>query len=224
MKIVLLGVVGLLIGVGAGAYISGSQAKERLLAEALQAQQDSIAAAHDDEGGETDTHTADPSHGAPDGDTTAHGETDADRIARYATPPGGGAVTMASNPDDPEAAGGEAGAPDSVQERSTEELIAEAVAAAREEQRVADSTAAAAQARVEAMRIADEGAQKLSKIFGAMEPPDAAAVLQEMANEEIEMILKHMSDRRVAQILGEFEPTRAAALSRGVLGAARTGS
>lgn len=78
--------------------------------------------------------------------------------------------------------------------------------------------AAAADSAAERARIAEEGARKLAQIFGAMQAQDAANVLQEMSDVEIEMILKHMNDRLAAQILGVFEPQRAASLSRAVLG------
>lgn len=75
----------------------------------------------------------------------------------------------------------------------------------------------------ERARMVEEGAQKLSQIFGAMQAQDAANVLQEMEDQEIEMILRHMNDRLAAQILGVFEPSRAASLSRAVLGLAGEG-
>jgi flagellar motility protein MotE (MotC chaperone) len=96
-----------------------------------------------------------------------------------------------------------------------ERAMADALIQAATEQ--TDEPDAAAEAAAERARLADEGARKLSKIFGAMQPQDAADVLQEMRDEEIEMILKHMSDRLAAQILGVFDPSRAAALSQVVL-------
>jgi hypothetical protein len=88
---------------------------------------------------------------------------------------------------------------------------------AAEESAVADSAAIW-------LQQADEGARKLAKIFGSMEPEDAADVLQELDDQEIEMILHHMSDRVAAQVLEAFEPARAASLSRVVLGSDRAGT
>jgi flagellar motility protein MotE (MotC chaperone) len=96
-----------------------------------------------------------------------------------------------------------------------ERAMADALLQAATEQ--TDERDTAAEAAAERARLADEGARKLSKIFGAMQAQDAADVLQEMKDEEIEMILKHMSDRLAAQILGVFDPSRAAALSQVVL-------
>jgi len=63
----------------------------------------------------------------------------------------------------------------------------------------------------------EEGARKLSKIFGAMNPQDAANVLQRLGDEEIELILQQMTDRVAAPILEVFDPDRAAVLSRMVI-------
>jgi len=62
------------------------------------------------------------------------------------------------------------------------------------------------------------GTVRLAGIFGAMRAEDAARVLQNLDDEEVQAILFHLSDRKAAEILGNFEPTRAAALSRVVLG------
>src|SRR5690606_41400782 len=62
-------------------------------------------------------------------------------------------------------------------------------------------------------------------IFGAMEPSDAARVLERLDDAEVRLILFHLSDRKVAAILGQLEPTRAARLSQGAMaeGGARQG-
>jgi hypothetical protein len=72
---------------------------------------------------------------------------------------------------------------------------------AAEAARELEAQRVAAAAAAETARLAEEGARKLSKIFGAMQAQDAAAVLQEMEDREIEQILQHMSDRLAAQIL-----------------------
>lgn len=63
----------------------------------------------------------------------------------------------------------------------------------------------------------DAGSQRLAKIFGAMDPRDAAEVLQGLTDAEVSAILVQMSERKVASILSSFEPQRAASLSRTVL-------
>jgi flagellar motility protein MotE (MotC chaperone) len=50
-----------------------------------------------------------------------------------------------------------------------------------------------------------------------MKAADAAKVLQNLDDEEVSAILFHLSDRKAGEILGNFEPGRAATLSRAVL-------
>jgi len=59
--------------------------------------------------------------------------------------------------------------------------------------------------------------QRLSQIFAAMQPEDAAAVLEQLDDAQLEGILLAMQGRNAAPILAEMEPVRAAALSRRVL-------
>lgn len=63
----------------------------------------------------------------------------------------------------------------------------------------------------------DTISQRLANIFGAMEPSDAARVLERLDDAEVRLILFHLSDRKVAAILGQLEPTRAARLSQGAM-------
>ncbi len=65
---------------------------------------------------------------------------------------------------------------------------------------------------------ANEASQRLAKIFGAMKAQDAAAVLEKLEDAEIRAILFHLTDRKAAEILGNFQPDRAAKLSRNLLG------
>jgi flagellar motility protein MotE (MotC chaperone) len=70
----------------------------------------------------------------------------------------------------------------------------------------------------------DEGPKRLAKIFGSMEPEDAANVLEQLDDGEIQSILLHLSSRKAAEILGNFSAERAANLSRSVLGTKGTES
>jgi len=63
-----------------------------------------------------------------------------------------------------------------------------------------------------------EGIRRMARIFGAMKPQEAAAVLQRMSDEEVRGVMLQMGDRPAAAILSVFDPERAAALSRVVLG------
>lgn len=68
----------------------------------------------------------------------------------------------------------------------------------------------------------DDGSRRLARIFSAMKPQEAAAVLERMEDDEVRAVLVQLGDRPAAQILGSFEPDRAARLSRGVLEGRRT--
>jgi hypothetical protein len=68
------------------------------------------------------------------------------------------------------------------------------------------------------------GPERMAKIFGAMKAPDAAKVLQNLDDLEVRAILSFLSNRKAAEILGNFEPERAAALSRLVLGSSGGGA
>ncbi len=63
-----------------------------------------------------------------------------------------------------------------------------------------------------------DGAKQLARIFAAMQPRDAAAVLGHMSDAEITSILSHIQPRQAASILSRMDPDRAAILSRSVLG------
>ncbi|MEQ1856614.1 MAG: hypothetical protein ABL963_09090 [Longimicrobiales bacterium] len=59
--------------------------------------------------------------------------------------------------------------------------------------------------------------QRLASIFSAMEPEEAAAVLEHLEDTQIERVLLAMQGRSAAPILAVMEPSRVAAISRRVL-------
>lgn len=59
--------------------------------------------------------------------------------------------------------------------------------------------------------------QRLARIFSAMKPDEAAPVLAQLDDAQLEGILLAMQGRNAAPILAEMDPERAAALSRKVL-------
>lgn len=71
---------------------------------------------------------------------------------------------------------------------------------------------------VEDPAIAQENYQKLAQIFSVMDAGQAAAVLVQLEDSEIEGILRVMQGRAVAPILEEMDPERVASISRQVLG------
>lgn len=60
--------------------------------------------------------------------------------------------------------------------------------------------------------------ERLARIFAAMKPGEAASVLGQLGDTEIQGILMAMPARNAAPILAELDPARAASLSRLVLG------
>ncbi len=60
---------------------------------------------------------------------------------------------------------------------------------------------------------------RLGKIFGSMQPRDAARVLEQMDNRDIATILTMLNDRQAAAVLSNLAPDRAAAISATGLGA-----
>jgi hypothetical protein len=55
---------------------------------------------------------------------------------------------------------------------------------------------------------------RLAKIFGSMQPRDAARVLEQMDDQDIVVILGMLNDRQAAAVLSNLAPQRAAAVSR----------
>jgi len=60
--------------------------------------------------------------------------------------------------------------------------------------------------------------QRLAQIFAAMKPEEAAPVLAQLDDAQLEGVLLAMQGRNAAPILAEMDPERAAAISRRVLG------
>ena len=58
---------------------------------------------------------------------------------------------------------------------------------------------------------------KLAKIFGAMPPKDAAKVLEQMVDVEVQSILGGLSDKQAASVLQNLPAARAAAISKALL-------
>jgi len=73
-------------------------------------------------------------------------------------------------------------------------------------------------ADLEDLAVAQESYQKMAQIFSVMDAGQAAAVLIQLDDAEIEGILRVMQGRAVAPILEEMDPARVASISRQVLG------
>lgn len=190
MKIVILAAAGLVLGLGGGAVVGALQVKGRILAEHAQAAADS-AAAH------AALEPADTAETAPTIELPPPEPADStlppERVQAVLDSTGPGASAPAAPT-----------APQAVPDPSADEP-GETPAPGP----TAEATPPAA--------LDAEGARKLAKIFGAMKPADAAAVLAEMTDAEVKAVLLQMNDRQAAPILGAFPAARAAALSREVL-------
>lgn len=208
MKTLTIGFVSLALGVGGGAYVGGTRVKEVILAERAQAHTDSLAAAAVVEGpglGVTPDHVE-------GGVAVALGtEPHVDPLDPGDTPPDSG------DPGEPENTGNTGGTQET-DPSGEPDAVAPAEPATVSDTQVNVSAQPAPPAQPDSAAI--QGAIKLAQIFSAMKPVDAAAVLQEMTDVEVEAILQHMQSRLAGQVLGEFDPERAALLSRVVLGGA----
>jgi flagellar motility protein MotE (MotC chaperone) len=56
--------------------------------------------------------------------------------------------------------------------------------------------------------------RRLAKIFTAMQPKDAARVLEQMSDGDVRAIIAMLGDRQAAAVLANFPPQRAAVISR----------
>ena len=68
---------------------------------------------------------------------------------------------------------------------------------------------------------ADSVSVRLARIFGAMKPEEAAAVLAKLEDGDVKAVLFQLSDRKAAEILARFPGERAATLTKTMLTDAR---
>ena len=61
---------------------------------------------------------------------------------------------------------------------------------------------------------AEASERRLAKVFTAMEPKQAAKVLQHMQDSDVQIILGYVGPRQAASIMAELPPERVAALSK----------
>jgi hypothetical protein len=62
--------------------------------------------------------------------------------------------------------------------------------------------------------LAEASERRLAKVFTAMEPKQAAKVLQHMQDVDVQIILGYVGPRQAASIMAELPPERVAALSK----------
>jgi len=83
-----------------------------------------------------------------------------------------------------------------------------------------DSVAVIREREREAARQAAR--ERLARMFAAMEPKGAAAVLEQLDDEEAARVLGTVSERQAGKILEYFTPQRAAGVSRALLNGSRS--
>jgi hypothetical protein len=73
---------------------------------------------------------------------------------------------------------------------------------------------ATAAAPVVADTVVEVAERRIAKVFTAMEPKQAAKVLEHMADSDVQIILGYVGPRQAASIMAELPPERVAALSK----------
>ncbi len=225
MKLVVFGAVALLVGLLAGTGVAAFKVKGELLAAHSKESADSSAAAAqasdfgispEEAFGDDSTSGSEANGLGTDGsvavtvpDTAAPSQTTSTPTKSSATKPSQTkpSSTRSSSTSPSSTKGAQSAARDSGGSARTPSAPA------------VDSTAppASSDSLAEKKPLNEEGAKKLAKIFAAMKPADAAKVLSKMSDEEVKAIVMHMAPRVAGQVVGSFEPTRAAALSKIVL-------
>jgi len=119
---------------------------------------------------------------------------------------------------DPAAYGAEDGAEHTAPATSTPAHTPAADSAKTPVKQVAATTPPPApQPQPRATATADSASARLGRIFGAMKPEDAAAVLARLDDAEVRAVLFQLSDRKAAEILARFPGDRAANLTKTLL-------
>lgn len=221
LKLILFAVVGLVVGIGGGSAVSVMKAKQAYAADVARKAKlvaDSLARA-EEEGAKAVAHAA--------GDSTAHDGAgaagDAAQAAEAAhaaeAAPARGAPHAAASR---KPATGDAGAPTATPGaataaraygRATQTVEANGGAAVRSA--VAKPPAPPARPLPDA--AAAPGMAKVAKIFAAMPPKDAAKVLEQLDDIEVQGVISALAEKQAAAILQNFPAPRAALISKGVL-------
>lgn len=200
MKFVVFAAVGLLVGLLGGTGVAAFKVRGQLLEAYAQALTDSTAAARAS-------------------DRTAPGASSGTRAAEDAAQTGGSSVADSASAQASDGSVRVAARPGSASGAPAGAAGAAGAAGTPDSTGATPDSAAvpAADGKQAALPISVEGARKLAKIFSAMKPADAAKVLSKMSDDEVKAILLYMDARQAGQVVGSFEPTRAATLSRIVL-------
>lgn len=204
IRVIVFAVVGLVLGLGGGSGFAVMNAKKAVVAsEARSAKHDSTDSAdsdkdkgeHKDEGEDRPTRDRDGSDRA--GESSAQSVAAADPTPTpHTVPPNADTVAIAPSvvPHGPS-------------------LPTKPAASALPKTGVAATGASADSARAAASPVTG----RISKIFGAMSAKEAARVLEQMDDADVQTVLGGLNDRQAAAILAGFPPARAAAISRAAI-------
>lgn len=239
MKLAMIGLLALVVGVVGGALFSGSRMKDAILEEREQAVTDSLAAltratnpspdgaesrspgeATPSEGGAMGGGRRDVTNSVAEGSSASESGSVVTTTTFELPSAAPSASTRGADDDGPSSADAVGEAVDAemrgVEPETSDPMRSPAPDGPNDGSRETMAASAAADS------AAIQGAMQLARMFSSMKPVDAAAVLQELTDPEVDAILRHMQARLAGQILGEFEPARAALLSRTVLGGVPT--
>lgn len=218
MKLLIFGVLGLVVGMGGGSAVSVMKAKKAFAAyEVAKAKlvADSIAAAAE--------HGSAPAHGEP----AEHGDSAQASVAR----------DTASASHEPKLAAGEHGGQEATSPpaKPDEHAASNAKVDHSAKQPSAPPRATKHTETVESKGVTPsstprvtlppkplstqlgEPNERMSRIFAAMPPKEAAKVLEQLEDAEVHVIMSGLSEKQAAGVLQYLPPTRAAAISKLVL-------
>ncbi len=198
MKSIIVGVLVFLLALGGASFFSISKAKSAAAVQMAEAAAADSLAAGDADGDDTEgpqreaggESSESDSEGGPAGEGAAEGDSVQGDPAPPATGEGGAQFASTTLPD--------AGSEDADEGPSV--------------------PASELGGTDPAGDLNPEGIRRMARIFTAMKPKDAAAVLERMTDAEVQGVMLQMGDRAAAGILSVFDPERAAALSQIVLG------
>lgn len=218
MKLIVLAVIGLLVGIGGGSAVAVMNAKKAYAADVAHKASlvaDSLAKA-EEEGAK---HVAASAHGA---DSAAVGEgasgDSAGASAHGAEGEGAGHAAPAR-----ETAHAPAPAPASKtpKEYSRAVQTVESNGAPGSVSRSTSRPTPPPRPIPTAVpKAPPPGVSKVAKIFAAMPAKDAAMVLEQLEDAEVQSVISTLSEKQAAAILRNFPPARAATISKAVLRAA----
>ncbi len=208
MRILLVGAVATLLGAGGGSLVAGSRLKDDIIERLEEEASDASRGAE-----RRDTRDDGSSEGTSDPTAMpASVDLSASQPAAEENSPNGGQEL-----DQPAAAGGGSDVEEPSRPAPSDGGLSEPAPSTASLDTASEATVQGDSGTNGSQSIDPEASSAMAKIFAAMRPADAAAVLQGMENPEVRAILLNMGNRQAAQILGGFEAGRAAALAQLIL-------